>query len=291
MKNSIVNPVPTKAPRASSKPADGKAGRRLAAEKQKITDEIARLTATLPPLESEFDRLQKKVQANVSDAELDRADLDETLAVALNKAGEALAPIYAAIEEQKSKLQELDQRMPDVAEETLRAMYPAALQTRVEIERLGEIEARLQLEKTAIERDCDPSDEAKLKELEGISIRLSVIPGKTERWQEKLAAQIAELAPFWESARHALSRGVAAQLQIHRDRLQASVAPFFMDGKLPAICEHDLASLFRETPASEALNGIEMAGNAGRRSSEFSLDGVPPLLAAFDALENFQISK
>ncbi len=123
---------------------------------------------------------------------------------------------------------------------------------------------------------------------DSVSIRLTVIPGKNARWLEKLDAQTAELAPFWEAAQHAFARAVTARRELERARFEAAINPFFEDGKLPAIAENDMVSLLRETAAFAVLDRIESSGRGHASDYDFHLALVPPLLAAFDALANLE---
>ncbi len=279
-----VKATPAKAPRASAKTFSPLAARRLAAERKKNEDAIAALALQIGAKEADCRRLQQAVQSNEEAQRTRRGVEDETLAPALEAAQKEFATLDTQNEELKTALRELETKMPVVAEEALRAIYPAAVQTQNELARLGEIEARLMGEKLAIERDCDPEDEAALKTLESVSIRLTVIPGKRERWQEKLAAQIVELTPFWEAGKHALSRALSAQRDKERARIEAALNPFFDDGKIPAIAENDLVSLLRETAAYGHLDRIENAARGFASGYQFELSLVLPLLAGFDAL-------
>ncbi len=164
--------TPAKAPRAAAKTFSPLAARRLAAERTKISEEIAALAPQLRAKEADCNRIHQAVQQNENEQRVSHADEDETLEPALAAAQKEIEALDAQKEKLNAALRELESKLPNVAEEALRAFYPVAIQTQTELVRLGEIEARLQGEKLAIERDCDPEDEAALKTLASVSIRL-----------------------------------------------------------------------------------------------------------------------
>lgn len=284
-----TKPAPAKAPRAvATKTFSPAPARKLAAARKAISEELAALATQVSAKEAECTRLHQAVASDENAQSASHAKADASLAPALAAGQKELETLYQHSDKLSATLGELDGKMPTVAEEALRAMYPTAVQTQTELARLDEIEARLQAERLVIERDCDPEDEAALKTLESVAIRLTVIPGKRDRWQEKLAAQTAELMPFWESARHAFSGALSARREQERARFVVAFSSFFEDGKIPAIAENDVTSLLRETAAYERLAQIENDGRGYATGYGFNLSLVPSLLAGFDALATLE---
>jgi DNA repair exonuclease SbcCD ATPase subunit len=289
--------APAKAPSAAAtKPSKAiTAARRLTTEKQAVVKELARLNEQIQPLEREYDRLAQSVKQGEADRAQnrysDRATFEHELEAQqaqLKKTGETLAPLYNAIKEQKEKLRELEAQMPSLAQETLRTLHPLAVQTQTGLQRLDEIEARLTTEREKLQRESDP--EGDLTALESVSLKLSVIPGKRDFENDKLAAQLQEMKPFFEAAKLELSRRVSAREEFLRGLFLAAVQPFFAEGKLPPRGEYEFSNLFLHTQAVEQLRGIENSSRSGYIDG-FALNAVPPLLAAFDALSQLEQSR